>query len=184
VGHRLNVLTNTMLRSAIVDYPARAGVKVVEAWVVRQVGHHSPISSRQIARHISADEAQICRAIQSLLERGFVARVEQSSNGREKPIELTTKGRAVFRVVDRMYRERTRTLLRGLSRKRQREFFETLAVIERNAQSLLVGAPAQAERPVAGRARAEPRPTSGRTNVRNLTPDSRRMRRVPESRTP
>ena len=137
IGHGLNELSNVILRSAIRAYPAVAGVKVVEAWVIRQVGHRKVISAREIAKAISADEGQVSRAIRSLLDKKLVVRAQDPSYSRRKLIKLTSKGERVFRIVNEVYRSRVDKLIEGISEKEQKQFFETMLRVRANADQLL-----------------------------------------------
>ena len=139
VGHRVNELANMIVRSANRDYPAAAGVKVVEAWVLRQVGENQAISAREVAAAISVDEGQVSRAIKSLLDKGLIIRSQDPQYSRRKLIELTKSGRRTFKLVQDIYRSRAEGLVDGISRKEQSQFFDIVEKIRANADQLLDG---------------------------------------------
>lgn len=137
IGHRLHILSNTILRSAKRGYPVLAGVRPVEAWVIRHIGNHDRVTARAIAGAISADEGQVSRAIASLTRSGMIRRSDDPCDSRRKVVVLTPAGRKAFNVIQQAYVDRQRQLLCGLNERDVRRLLDYLDLIENNAHTML-----------------------------------------------
>ena len=105
----LGALSVRMVATASATY-ARMGLGSVEARVLLTLSQ-GPHSSSQIGKVIGVDRAAVCRAVQSLLERDLVLKLD----GRERAVSLTREGAQLIESVNQISAERERRLLAGFS---------------------------------------------------------------------
>jgi len=109
ISARLGALSVRMVATASATF-ACMGLGSVEARVLMTLGSGSHTSS-QIGKLIGVDRAAVCRAVQSLLDRDLVLKLD----GRERAVSLTPAGVALIEDVNRVSAERERRLLAGFS---------------------------------------------------------------------
>jgi DNA-binding MarR family transcriptional regulator len=109
ISARLGALSVRLVATASATY-ARMGLGSVEARVLLILSS-GPHSSSQVGKLIGVDRAAVCRAVQSLMERGLVVKL----GGRERAVSLTGEGVDLIEGVNRLTAERERRLLAGFS---------------------------------------------------------------------
>lgn len=81
---------------------AQADIGHMQAKLIRHIGRSAPISQAELARATDQDAALTGRAIQSLIERGLVARERSDEDRREYVVSLTAPGKRMFEKVTRL----------------------------------------------------------------------------------
>ena len=137
VAYRLNALTNTILRSASRQYAAGVRMSPPEAWVLGAIGHFQPITAREVAERMSIDEAQVSRAIKSLLARGFVKRRPAADDNRRKILTLSPAGRRACERAMQLAGRRQEDLLDGFKASEVDRLVSMLIHLRGNAQRML-----------------------------------------------
>ena len=137
IAQHLNRAHKVLLRSAMRAYPASAGVTAIEAFVLRHVGLHEPISARELASRATIDEGQISHVVKSIVARGLVVRETDPNDARRKVLTLSRSGRSVFKKVTSLADARQEMLLAGIAKRDRVLFFEILDRIVQNGEALL-----------------------------------------------
>src|ERR1700753_869366 len=75
---------------------AQADVGQLQAKLVRHIGRSAPISQAELARATDSDAPLVGRAIQTLIERGWVERERSAEDRREYVVPLTASGRRLY----------------------------------------------------------------------------------------
>ena len=109
ISARLGGLSVRLVATASATY-ARMGLGSVEARVILAL-RAGPQTASQMGKLIGVDRAAVCRAVQSLLERDLVLKLE----GRARAVRLTREGEGLIEGINRVAAERERRLLAGFS---------------------------------------------------------------------
>lgn len=89
---------------------ARIGLGSIEARVLSTVAG-GPHTSSQIGKVIGIDRAAVCRAVQSLVERDLVYKLD----GKARDVRLTADGAQLIASIEKVQAEREKRLLAGFS---------------------------------------------------------------------
>ena len=136
VQQEIHEVGNLLLRSALRNFREYAGVPAIEAFAVREIGYRETTSAREIANALMSDEAQVSRVIKALLQKKLITRKQDRSHHRRKLISLTEKGKRTFAAVEQIGHWRETRVLRGLSGRELRQFYDTLGKLRANAEGL------------------------------------------------
>ena len=88
------------LRTLAAQAYATIEVGSTQAKFVRHIGRHSRISQANLARATATDPTLTSRALQTLIERGWVRRKRSEEDRREYVLELGAAGRRVLERVE------------------------------------------------------------------------------------
>lgn len=97
--HRLHSLTKLSDRLSQVAYLADAGISMSEGRCLAAIGAFSPLSVNDLANQSNLNKSQASRAVQSLVDQGFVNKKTSSTDGRGVVLTLTRSGDRVWRRV-------------------------------------------------------------------------------------
>ncbi len=86
--------------SLAVEAYAAAGIGSTQARFLRHIGRHTRISQADLARATETDPALTGRALQTLLDRGWVRRERSTEDRREYLLELSAPGRRALAKVE------------------------------------------------------------------------------------
>ena len=98
VVHRVR----TRMHQAIAD--DESGLAHMETRALQFVAKHPDSTPSDIVKHSGRDKGQVARLLNSLVERGFLARTERSDR-RSHSLHLTAAGRAVHRRIGKKRNE-------------------------------------------------------------------------------
>ena len=130
ISARLGSLSVRMVATASATF-ARIGFGSVEARVLLVLGA-GPHTSSQIGKLIGVDRAAVCRAVQSLLERDLVLKLD----GRDRKVMLTGEGGDLIGAINRVSAEREKRLLAGFSEQEQAAILSLLGRLMLNIPDL------------------------------------------------
>ncbi len=86
--------------SLALDAYAAAEIGTTQARFVRYIGRHTRISQAELARATDTDPALTGRALQTLMDRGWVRRERSTEDRREYVLELSAPGRRALTRVE------------------------------------------------------------------------------------
>ncbi len=109
ISGRLGGLSVRLVATASATY-ARMGLGSVEARVILALGA-GPQTASQMGKLIGVDRAAVCRAVQTLLERDLVLKLD----GRARAVRLTREGEGLIEGINQVSAERERRLLEGFT---------------------------------------------------------------------
>ena len=81
---------------------AEAELGSTQASFLRTIGHQSPISQAELARATDTDPTLTGRALQSLIERGWVRRARSKEDRREYVLDLSAPGKRALARVEKL----------------------------------------------------------------------------------
>jgi DNA-binding MarR family transcriptional regulator len=131
VPFRLNRLAAEVSAALSVEYRARYGLDIPEWRVLATLGFRQGACSAQYIAHCTrTHKSTISRAVNALMQRQLVERVENADDRREFRLRMTRKGRALYEeLIPRLLR-REQEILSGLSARERRDFALLLGKIE------------------------------------------------------
>ena len=100
------------------------------------IGRFEPVSAKQVAARTSTDAFFVARAIDKLVEQGYVEKGLDLEDRRRLRLSLTSAGRKVHRKVEKMINQVEADLLAGVSAADAKVFFQVMSVLEDQAATL------------------------------------------------
>jgi DNA-binding MarR family transcriptional regulator len=91
------------LRSLAAEAYAEHGIGSTQAKFLRHIGAHPRLSQADLARATQTDPGLTGRALETLVERGWVRRTRSTEDARQYVLDLSASGK---RACDRVERER------------------------------------------------------------------------------
>ncbi|TGE00607.1 MarR family winged helix-turn-helix transcriptional regulator [Methylobacterium nonmethylotrophicum] len=129
---RLNRLAAEFSTALTADY-ARFGIDIPEWRVLATLGmHDGPRSANYVVRCTRTHKSRISRAVGQLTELGLVERQESDDDRREIMLQLTPRGREVYRELVPLLLAREEQLLSGLSAAQRRALDDALLTLEQS----------------------------------------------------
>src|SRR5690606_14660250 len=123
-SYRLNRLAHVSSRIASTVNESQFGLGPRDWRIIGLLGAFSPLSLNELAHEANLDKSQASRSVSDLIERGYVNRGADATDGRGIQLSLTTKGKNLYRKVFPNSVERNEALLAVLSPD-EREVLET-----------------------------------------------------------
>ncbi len=137
VPYRIAVLANLLTVGAAQRLARRFALAAHEWRIVAVLGEGPPVSSAELARRIGAGERRTSRAVTNLLRRGLVGRRPEAFDARRTLVELSRKGRALYRRAVPHALAQERALLAVLTPVERRALGALLAKLQRQAAAML-----------------------------------------------
>ena len=101
-----------------------------ESWrFMAMLASSAPVSAKELGELLDMDQVQVTRALNKLLDIGFVSRRTDPKDRRKVILNLSKKGAEVYQSIVLMAQELEKELLAGISEKEQTSFKETLSVL-------------------------------------------------------
>ncbi|OYX66934.1 MAG: hypothetical protein B7Y88_03655 [Sphingomonadales bacterium 32-64-17] len=106
-------LANTVLRTATAAFKRLAGVSQFEWRVLVNMADRPAIPFAGLVQHIGVDKGQLSRTLNALEQSGLIVRSEDGS-GTPRLLDLTAKGRRVYRLMEADSEQRNDRMIEGL----------------------------------------------------------------------
>tara|TARA_A100001391_G_scaffold7621_8_gene5037 strand:+ start:56903 stop:57853 length:951 start_codon:yes stop_codon:yes gene_type:complete len=106
-------LANTVLRTATAAFKRLAGVSQFEWRVLVNMADRPAIPFASLVEHIGVDKGQLSRTLNALEQSGLIVRTEDGS-GAPRRLDLTAKGRRVYRLMLADSEQRNSLIIEGL----------------------------------------------------------------------
>jgi DNA-binding MarR family transcriptional regulator len=113
------------LRGAMAQAYAALDVGSTQAKFLRHVGRHSGMSQADLARATATDPALTGRALETLIERGWVRRKRSEEDRRQYVLELSAAGERARKRVEEA-RERIASQVMSVLDERDLEHFDAI----------------------------------------------------------
>jgi DNA-binding MarR family transcriptional regulator len=110
----------------------RLGPKQVVA--VRIIGKQGRCTMAEIARGTNSDKAAVTRIIQSLVDAGWIKRVENKKDKRQSLVRLSQKGAKNFERIEKTYKAIADRFGSALSATEREQLIQLLSKIENSLQ--------------------------------------------------
>src|SRR2546425_8212238 len=124
---QIGLLGETLLRSPF---------SLTEARVLYEPAHHAQTNATELATELGLDAGYLSRILGSFQKRRLIDRNPSKTDGRQRLLRLTERGRRAFAKLNRDSRQDVGSLLRRLPQAGQQRLVRAMHVIEQ-----LVGAP-------------------------------------------
>jgi len=141
ISYRCLSVATRITRHLAPKWKSEFGLSVISWRVMAVIGRFEPVSAKQVAARTSTDAFFVGRAIDKLVEQGYVEKGMDLEDRRRLRLSLTTAGRKVHRQVEKMINQVEADLLAGVSAADAKVFFQVMSVLEDQAATL--GAPEQ-----------------------------------------
>lgn len=123
-------------RSGALAFKRLTHLSNFEAFVLSEIGIAPPIDWTSLVAALARDHSQAARTVQSLMDRGLVAR-EGKPGRRHGRFYPTRKGARLHKIIHDAGRERSAFLLAPLATHQRARFLETFDKLRRNAEAQL-----------------------------------------------
>ena len=136
ISYRCLSVAARITRHLAPRWKSEFGLTVIRWRVMAVIGRFEPASAKQVAARTSTDAFFVARAIDKLVEQGYVEKGLDPEDRRRLRLSLTGAGRKVHRKVEKMINEVEAGLLAGVSAADAEVFFRVMSVLEDEAARL------------------------------------------------
>ena len=103
---------------------------LTEARVLYELAHHDETTARTLGVDLQLDAGYLSRILKTFHKRGLVERAPSTTDGRQRLVRLTPRGRKAFAGLDGDSSRNVRALLRPLAEEAQARLIESMRTIE------------------------------------------------------
>ncbi|MCR8827518.1 MarR family winged helix-turn-helix transcriptional regulator [Pseudosulfitobacter koreensis] len=128
--YRLSKLQNALNAQAAQVLSAHSDITLTEWRVLFILRSMSTATMSMIVQESRLDKAQISRSIKALVEKGYIASVQDESDQRRQLLSATEAGRALKEKVLPIMMRRQQALTDGMPRAELETFFKVLDQLE------------------------------------------------------
>ncbi|GGX34138.1 MarR family transcriptional regulator [Pigmentiphaga litoralis] len=114
-SYRLNRLAHVSSRMAARANESQYDLGSRDWRIIGLLGAFAPMSLNALAHEANIDKSQASRSVGELIDRGYIKRGADESDGRGVRLDLTTQGRALYRKVFPKAVDRNERILEILS---------------------------------------------------------------------
>lgn len=97
--YRLSVLSNRVSDAFARLYETRFGITIPEWRVIANVGRFGPISANGVCERSAMDKVTVSRAVQRLVDKGFLDRRTDAHDRRRSSLTLSPAGAAIYAEI-------------------------------------------------------------------------------------
>lgn len=113
---------------------AEAGVSEPQWRILRVLIEVGPMSGQELARSACLQPASVSRILQTMVERGYVARVQDAGNRRRQVVSICPAGQAIIETHARTSRQITDTIAQRFGPDKYAQLLDLLESFNRLAQ--------------------------------------------------
>lgn len=135
--YRLLVLSNTLGKGAMRFYAQRFNASLPEWRLIAALDRNAPITVNALSAEMRTDKAWISRTATALAERGLVSTRPDDKDARKVILELTPKGKALYKNTIPAVLQRQHELVSVLSPKELEIFERALSKLQQRADEML-----------------------------------------------
>ena len=114
------------------------GLQLSEFTIMEALLHKGPLPINTIGEKVLLTSGSMTAAINRLEKKGFVRRIQDTSDGRFFHVHLTEIGRIVIKSAYEKHATNLEQVAKGLTEKERREFVRLLKKIGRQAEQVQV----------------------------------------------
>jgi len=115
-----------LLQEGLLDSP----YTLTEARVLFEVGSHDDLTASALSEELGLDAGHLSRILSRLEQRGLLRKVRSESDGRQRFLHLTKKGRAAFDLIDDRANQEVGRMLSVLTEEEQAGLLRAMRRIE------------------------------------------------------
>ena len=178
VGYHLSIVTKRLNQALSATRSKKLGISVNNWRIMSVIGFFGPLSATTLGARTNLDPDKITRAVDTLVERGYVIRKADEADRRRVVLTLSAKGRRVHDKIELVASALELEFLSVLTAEEHRVLLSSLTKLERHSSEVLGAREGAYERRnlAGGAMRAtKPRPKPGRRGGKAV-PAQRRAR--------
>jgi len=118
-------------------YGSKYGLRPSSWKAMAAIGRYGPMSAKEVCAHTTVEPDKVTRAVDRLVEMGYVNRKQDAVDRRRVALSLSLSGRAAYKEIERITRLVELALLEGLSRQERDGLHAALGKLEERASGLL-----------------------------------------------
>jgi DNA-binding MarR family transcriptional regulator/N-acetylglutamate synthase-like GNAT family acetyltransferase len=115
-----------VLREGLLHSP----YSLIEARILYELAHQNNLTSSNLSRELGLDAGYLSRLITRLEQEGLLEKVRSETDGRQRLLVLTEKGRQEATLLDERSQDEVRELLATLSEGEQQRLFKAMETIK------------------------------------------------------
>lgn len=141
LSYRFSVLSAKMRRAV---YRPEYGVLPSNWRAMAAIGRYGPMSASDVCARTTVEPDKVTRAVNALMEAGYVRREQDKYDKRRVVLSLTPLGRKVYNEIERATRQIELTLLLALTQCERDTLNRVLTKLEQRAHELATRRPVRA----------------------------------------
>ena len=131
--YRFSILSAKVVRTVAKMYGPKYGL-LPSGWkAMAAIGRYGPVSAKEVCAHITVEPDKVTRAVDRLVERGYVKREQDAVDRRRVALTLTAPGRKVYDDIETLTRTVELELLGALSSEERKSLARILTKLEDEA---------------------------------------------------
>lgn len=134
--YRLSILAESVSRAFAQHYERRFGLTIPEWRLMAVLGENSPQSTQDVIERTRMDRAKVSRAAIRLEDKGLIARAPLPGDQRAHRLQLSQRGRAMYRQIVPMAYALQTELVQSLGKDELRTFDAVLDGLQACADQL------------------------------------------------
>ncbi len=136
LSYRCSLISTRITRFLAPMWEECYGLTAITWHVMAVIGRYSPLSAKEIAGYTSTDAFFVSRAVEQLVELGFVLRTTDPQDRRRARLELTSTGKTVHRNIEKSVNRLEAEFFEQIDDSQKQVLDEVLGIIDRKAQDL------------------------------------------------
>lgn len=138
-AYRFAVLSEMAMRSLAGMYTKKFGLTLNGWRALAIIGRYEPVFPSDVASRATMEADKVTRAVDQLVNRGWVARKADTADRRRVVLTLTRRGKAIFDEIDLARRVMETQFLSVLNGQELKAFYEVMAKLEAQARKIFTG---------------------------------------------
>jgi DNA-binding MarR family transcriptional regulator len=127
LSYRFSILATKVIRCVAEMYGPKYGL-LPSGWkAMAAIGRFGPVSGKEVCAHTTVEPDKVTRAVDRLVQLGYVKRKQDAADRRRVALSLTLLGRKVYADIE------------GLTRRVELELQEAVSKQERDTMSRVLG---------------------------------------------
>lgn len=138
-AYRFAILADGSMRCLAGMFGPKFGLTVAGWKIMAIIGRYEPIFPVDAAHHATMDADKVTRAVDQLVNAGWVTRTVDSEDRRRVALNLTKKGRAIYEEIDHARRVIERRFLSVLDARELKSFYQVMDKLEAQGRKIFTG---------------------------------------------
>jgi DNA-binding MarR family transcriptional regulator len=126
----LNQLADRISAELSTIYIRDHQLSIPEWRVIANIAEHKTLNARRIVTLTAMEKSMVSRAVKTLSERSLISVSASSADSRSKDLELTAKGKTLYKILVPKVLHWEAELLAGFSRTEHQELLRLLSKID------------------------------------------------------
>ena len=139
LSYRFSILSTKVIRCVAEMYGPKYGL-LPSGWkAMAAIGRFGPVSGKEVCAHTTVEPDKVTRAVDRLVQLGYVERKQDVADGRRVALSLTFLGRKVYADIEGLTRRVELDLQKGVSKQERDTLSRILCKLEGRATEGHIG---------------------------------------------